>query len=70
MDLIRYPSRWLDKKTAGLAKSRFLSYIAIQYYCAASGVIFSIMFFLAFVAADFIALIKPWWNAEETANHY
>jgi len=70
MDLIRYPSRWLDEKTAGLAKSRFLSHIAVRYYCAACGVIFSIVFFLAFVAADFIAPIKPWWDAEQTANHY
>jgi hypothetical protein len=70
MNLIRHPSRWLDEKTAGLAKSRFLSHIAIQYYCAACGVIFSIMFFLAFVAADFITPIKPWWDAEQTANHY
>jgi len=70
MDLIRHPSRWLDEKTANLAKSRFLSHIAIQYYCAACGVICSIMFLLGFVAADFVSPIKPWWDAEQTANHY
>ncbi|TVY24328.1 hypothetical protein LHYA1_G007590 [Lachnellula hyalina] len=70
METIARPSRWLDEKTANLAKSRWLSHIAIQYYCAFCGVICSIMFCLAFVAADFISPIKPWWDAERTAHHY
>jgi len=28
------------------------------------------MFLLGFVAADFVAPIKPWWGAEQTAHHY
>jgi hypothetical protein len=47
-----------------------MSHIMIQYYCAICGIICSVMFLLGFVAADFIAPIKPWWTAEQTARHY
>lgn len=70
MDRLTYPSRWLDARSANMAKSRWLSHIALQYYCASCGVICSLMFLLAFVAADFIAPIKPWWDAQRTAEHY
>ncbi|KAF2816729.1 uncharacterized protein BDZ99DRAFT_375155 [Mytilinidion resinicola] len=53
-----------------MARSSWLSPIAIQYYSAFCGIICSIMFMLAFVAADFISPIKPWWDAEQTAHHY
>ncbi|KAJ0415938.1 hypothetical protein BJY00DRAFT_250628 [Aspergillus carlsbadensis] len=63
-------SRWLDAKMLAWSQSRWLTQTAIQYYCAACGIICSLMFLLAFVAADFIAPIKPWWSAEQTARHY
>ncbi|KAF2493805.1 integral membrane protein [Lophium mytilinum] len=63
-------SRWLDEKTVNMARSPWLSPIAIQYCSAFCGFICSLMFLLGFVAADFISPIKPWWDAKHTANHY
>jgi len=63
-------NRWLNDALSDMAKSRWLSHSAIQYYGAACGTICSIMFCLAFVAADFIAPIKPYWTSEQVADHY
>ncbi|TVY20811.1 hypothetical protein LARI1_G000923 [Lachnellula arida] len=53
-----------------VAQSRFMTPHAFQYYCAASGIFSSLLFFLGFAAADFLPPIKPWWTAEKTAEHY
>jgi len=59
-----------DRYLASQATKSWMSPRSFQYCCACCGIICSLMFMFAFVAADFIAPIKPWWTPEQTAHHY
>ncbi|GME53124.1 uncharacterized protein B0J15DRAFT_571027 [Neofusicoccum parvum] len=53
-----------------LGRSPLLSPRTFQYACATSGVLCSLFFLFAFVAADFIPPTKPWWTAEQTVDFF
>ncbi|RFU34092.1 hypothetical protein B7463_g2240, partial [Scytalidium lignicola] len=48
----------------------FLPARRFYYACLVCGLLCPSFFFGAFIAADFIPPIKPWWSAERTAEHY
>ncbi|KAI9835778.1 MAG: hypothetical protein M1819_001957 [Sarea resinae] len=58
------------EKADRFVDSRFMSARTFQLICAFCGIPCSLLFLLGFVAADFLAPVKPWWGAEQTAHHY
>lgn len=60
----------VERMWTAFAVSRWMSPHAFQYYCAASGILSSLLFGAGFLAADFLPADRPYWTAEETARHF
>ncbi|RMJ06791.1 hypothetical protein CDV36_013610 [Fusarium kuroshium] len=53
-----------------IGTSRWLRPKLLHYAFASSGLICGTLFFIAFLASDFLPLLSPTWSPERTAEHY
>ncbi|KAL6410735.1 putative integral membrane protein [Ilyonectria robusta] len=60
----------IDRSLEHLTTTGWLKPKNLHYACASSGLICGTLFFLAFIASDFLPPPRPWWTPERTAEHY